>query len=625
MNSGDYNSINLDEVEFVIDETQSDPFQDHSSYVEFEDISTDFGNPEGGFASREDMDAHVRYVAGLRNVTLAIRDSKEKDGRRPKVRYLCSQGGGYRPKKVTGTRSTKTTKNNCPFWLDGMEYPGGRWYFEVREGRHNHPFPSHAVGSRLGKISPIQLEVIREQENFNLSPSNMLASMKRADPENKSCQKQVYNAVNDSIRQLNYMYDVRTADESSELGDIVFCHPASFVMVNAYPEVMMIDCTYNTNEYDIPLLEVVGATSTDKTFTIAYAFMRNERQENYRFVLQFIRTLFVSQVTPNVIVTDRDYALMHAVEYVFPESRHHLCRRHIEQCVLQRALQQPGFLKEAAEGFKFRWNWAISAPTIDDFNDRWGRLAAHYSSWGALLNYCIDTWISPHSQKILSAYIDHYFHFGSYTTNRVEGEHHRVKRHLDGGRYPFDTVLEKLHKVMEGQICEIKKVARVNATKSNTDTLGDTLFVNLNRSITFKAFGLIRKEMQVLQEMGQDPTTCGCYLRRTHGLPCAHELQYYIINGYSIPLDQIHDYWKKLDIQFPIFPNDAADGSPTPPNPVRRALFEEVPDITAPPTAKKKTKGKKLSSLRVPSAWERVVKQYGFKKSPNKKVILHNL
>lgn len=178
---------------------------------------------------------------------------------------------------------------------------------------------------------------------------------------------------------------------------------------------------------------------------------------------------------------------------------------------------------------------------------------------------------------------------------------------------------------MEGQICEIKKVARVNATKSNTDTLGDTLFVNLNRSITFKAFGLIRKEMQVLQEMGQDPTTCGCYLRRTHGLPCAHELQYYIINGYSIPLDQIHDYWKKLDIQFPIFPNDAADGSPTPPNPVRRALFEEVPDITAPPTAKKKTKGKKLSSLRVPSAWERVVKQYGFKKSPNKKVILHNL
>ncbi|XP_020255315.1 uncharacterized protein LOC109832304 [Asparagus officinalis] len=125
--------------------------------------------------------------------------------------------------------------------------------------------------------------------------------------------------------------------------------------------------------------------------------------------------------------------------------------------------------------------------------------------------------------------------------------------------------------------------------------------------------------MQVLQEMGQDPTTCGCYLRRTHGLPCAHELQYYIINGYSIPLDQIHDYWKKLDIQFPIFPNDAADGSPTPPNPVRRALFEEVPDITAPPTAKKKTKGKKLSSLRVPSAWERVVKQYGFKKSPNKK------
>lgn len=180
----------------------------------------------------------------------------------------------------------------------------------------------------------------------------------------------------------------------------------------------MLDCTFNTNRYAMPLLEAVGATSTDKTFTIAYAFMGGEEMNNYVFVLQFIRRLFVSSPFPNVIVTDREYALMNAVRFVFPESRRHLCRRHIEQCVYGKALSQPGFEEKYANGFKYNWNWAISAGSKEEFQARWEHMEEKYRRWPGLLDYCTKTWIGPHAAEICSYSVDQYLHFGSYTTNR---------------------------------------------------------------------------------------------------------------------------------------------------------------------------------------------------------------
>ena len=209
---------------------------------------------------------------------------------------------------------------------------------------------------------------------------------------------------------------MRRVADSSELGDVVFSHPKSYDMVNAYPQVLIIDCTYSTNRYNMPLLEAVGATSTNKTFTIAYAFMAAEREDNFRYVLQFIKGLY-AKALPYVIVADRDYALMNAVDAVFEEpTRRMLCRRHIEQCVLQQACKQPGF--NNPDRFKHHWNKTISARTVDDFNQRWEEFTTRYRRWRGLIDYCYTTWISPHREHFASPWVDNWYHFGNYTTNR---------------------------------------------------------------------------------------------------------------------------------------------------------------------------------------------------------------
>ncbi|CAL8082765.1 unnamed protein product [Prunus armeniaca] len=45
-----------------------------------------------------------------------------------------------------------------------------------------------------------------------------------------------------------------------------------------------------------------------------------------------------------------------------------------------------------------------------------------------------------------------------------------------------------------------------------------------------------------------DALSCGCAIRRTHQLPCAHEIAEYKERDVPIPLDVVHSHWRKLDI-----------------------------------------------------------------------------
>lgn len=54
----------------------------------------------------------------------------------------------------------------------------------------------------------------------------------------------------------------------------------------------------------------------------------------------------------------------------------------------------------------------------------------------------------------------------------------------------------------------------------------------------------IAAEFERVHYAGKNPSTCGCVMRTTHGLPCACELSKYVVG--CIPLDSIHMFWRRL-------------------------------------------------------------------------------
>ena len=83
---------------------------------------------------------------------------------------------------------------------------------------------------------------------------------------------------------------------------------------------------YRTNMFDMPLLEMIGVSSTNKTFCIAFVFMNKEKISNYTWALNCLLSLMEGCLYPRVIVTDRELALMKACNIVFPVAKRLLCR-----------------------------------------------------------------------------------------------------------------------------------------------------------------------------------------------------------------------------------------------------------------------------------------------------------
>lgn len=74
------------------------------------------------------------------------------------------------------------------------------------------------------------------------------------------------------------------------------------------------------------MLEIVGATSTNKIFAIAFAYLGDEKEDNYMRALQNLRCLMYEDFLPRVVVIDRELVLMNALHNVFSTSSHILCR-----------------------------------------------------------------------------------------------------------------------------------------------------------------------------------------------------------------------------------------------------------------------------------------------------------
>ncbi|GAA0175677.1 hypothetical protein LIER_28804 [Lithospermum erythrorhizon] len=135
-------------------------------------------------------------------------------------------------------------------------------------------------------------------------------------------------------------------------------------MWNSFPYVIQGDCTHNTNCYGLAFLQVLGFTYTGKNFTIAYAFLQHELEDNYTWTLQHVRSLFQKDKLPLIIYIDRDRAFLRAMKHVFPGSAHHFYRRHIEVNFRKHALKITGS-KKFSEGYMRRFNEAISAPDVE--------------------------------------------------------------------------------------------------------------------------------------------------------------------------------------------------------------------------------------------------------------------
>ncbi|KAI5667048.1 hypothetical protein M9H77_16901 [Catharanthus roseus] len=267
-------------------EGDEDPntFEEFLEPKEYMDLGHSF-TTDRIFSSKDELVDWVKQTAmDAKTYLIITRYQRSRTlNRRPYITLACERGGSVKkykkpivdneeeeiPKKRRGPYGTK--KCGCPFKLKGEQMATSEnWQLFIHNGRHNHKIVvyshGHAQAARLTEEQLQQTEQFKKSHGRNTVEEVLCLSAER-----------------------DYTVFHRNREESNVLSDIVVAHPTSIAMIRTWTYVLIMDTTYKTNKYNMPLLECVGMTPTGKNFTVATAFMCNEQATIYRWVFQQIK------------------------------------------------------------------------------------------------------------------------------------------------------------------------------------------------------------------------------------------------------------------------------------------------------------------------------------------------
>nr|KAJ0211591.1 hypothetical protein LSAT_V11C400199230 [Lactuca sativa] len=505
------------------------------------------------FRSLEDLKNWVQNIARSQGyVTVTKRSKAATFGFKSKV-FLCCD------RSIPRNKKSGNKKINCPFELIAkyLKAQDG-WKLQVVRDDHNHEPSMYMEETRL----------VHDLTELNVKPLDILSTIKQQNENNVSSLKTIYNCrhkfmisqregrspiqnVMHILHTKGYSYEYRLNESTNELEELFFVHPISLQMWQAFPYVVLMDATYKTNKYNLPFLEIVGVTSTRLTFSIAFAFMHSEKTSNYAWALTCLKLTINDSFCPCVIVTDRDLALMKACEDVFPQSNHLLCRWHIFNDITKHCRKHIKSDKTWGSLHPI-WKKLVESPTPSAYMQAYADLQSLLSKDPVVFGYLYNTWLEKYPDKFVSLWTDKSTNFGNSTTNRVESQHPKLKKHLASRKCDLDKFKYVIETVVQSYDTAIKE----SFTRSiiiRKPKFKDEIFNSLRHHVSEHALDKILEELCRLKGFVPTLENCGCQLRTCFGLPCAHELAMYVDAGSPIPLDSIDIFWRMLDFKPCVF------------------------------------------------------------------------
>ncbi|GFS32186.1 hypothetical protein Acr_00g0021210 [Actinidia rufa] len=285
-----------------------------------------------------------------------------------------------------------------------------------------------------------------------------------------------------------------------------------------------------------------------RTYSLMFAYLSNERAEQLTWALRTLKKWMVEKGAslPSVFVSDRDLALINAIETCFPMARHILCIWHINQCVMKKCAPMLGL---EWKSFNASWHSLINSSTQWSYQQKWEVMREEYRRFEGVLEYLWETWLHPYKERFIPAWVDTCMHLGSNSSQRAESAHARLKLYLGDTMSSLQTSFEKIHKMLRIQFGDIKKSFERSLNIPRHQHLHDDIFIQVRCRISLEAMEFISGQLKCADEAShQLAGRCTCSIKIVYGLPCEHDLAHYRYYSIPIPLQSIDVHWRRLSM-----------------------------------------------------------------------------
>lgn len=299
---------------------------------------------------------------------------------------------------------------------------------------------------------------------------------------------------------------------------LFIAHPTSINLFRQHHDILLLDCTYRTNRYKMPLLNIAGATGMNTTLQLALVFLYAETKDDYIWALTSLQDMLNPDGnSPSVIVTDRERALISGCQAISPEAHHILCRWHMGKNVLK-SCKKHFTTEEDWKAFYAQWNAVVNSITEEEYEVQLREFTMEQPILP--VTYFLDNWLLEWKTKVVKAWVDHIPHFGHTVTSRIEGSHAKMKSYLGTSTSDLKGVYDKIVLYWTAQHSDY--ITNLALSRTRTSHQCQTpIFSALIGKIHSYA---LHKVSDQLNKLARPLPLCSGTYRAVNGLPCAHEL-----------------------------------------------------------------------------------------------------
>lgn len=208
-------------------------------------------------------------------------------------------------------------------------------------------------------------------------------------------------------------------------------------------------------------------TAENQTFTAAAIIITSESTAWYcRALLAFKEVLGASVDDIKVIVTDRDEALMGALNTNFSTVKRMMCTWHINKNLA--AAGQKGVEEEVWEEFYKDWiRWIVYLRNTEEYYEGVAKFKNKYKEIPSLAKgYSYAVGLLTIKQYFVHAYTNNYRHYGQRNSSRVEGGHRTIKGFLLISKGDLQQLVTQLLAHLDVQFEKVMATMEVSVTKA---------------------------------------------------------------------------------------------------------------------------------------------------------------
>lgn len=557
--------------------------------------------PVVGMEFESDVEAHRFFNTYAKQVGFEtrIRQSQRTRTRGKCFVHFCCNREGFKTTNATMRAARADIRCGCPVAMKLRLNEFGKWKVVEVNLQHNHLVnPTEAQS-----MSQKRAERVKKRSRSSVKTNQLVQKTSQDDNKDAGGHEHLELGDKPSPNHASKVRKLELRKGDAEAMCKFFSHKKSrspnffylldfneeFCVRNAfwaearsqqayqnYGDVVTIDTTYLTKNYNVKFVPFFGVNHHGKPVLLGCGLLEGETEESFVWLLEKWLAAMLDRA-PNAIIIDQSEAIQTAVAEVFPNTHYRLRLSHIMRTFYEKFgrlvdyealkfhFEKVVYDSLKADEFEHQWNEMIDKynfesnrwlKTLYQLREKWVPLYLKHTFWAGMSSTFCDEGMNSFFDKYLNirTSLKDFFEQYDFALENYEREFLTNFSEMNSEptlsmRHNFEIQLAPIYtssifkRFQEEVISALCNCYNITAFHVDGEI---TTYVVKERIFDKNGMQLAPKEYEVYFNMDQVEVTCICSLFQTKGYLCRHALYTLNHNGVDeIPSRYIIARWRK--------------------------------------------------------------------------------